>query len=61
MLAIPAVIDAKRFAARASACLWAVGDSHLRELFSFRSKTLRSAWNWSRKVGPHGLAHSAIQ
>ena len=59
-LAIPAVIEAKRSAARASALLWVAADSHLRELFSFRSKTLRSAWNWSRKAGPHGLAQSAI-
>ena len=59
-IAIPAMIDAKRSAARASALLWVAADSHLREPFSLRSKTLRSAWNWSRKVGPHGLAQSAI-
>jgi hypothetical protein len=35
-------------------------ESHLRQLFSFVSKTLRSAWNWSKKVCPHGFAQSAI-
>src|SRR6185295_10087014 len=59
-VAIPAVIEAKRSAARASARPWVAAESHLRELFSFVSKTLRSAWNWSKKVCPHGVAQSAI-